>query len=189
MTSLKRALIMLFALVFAGIALMPAVSGAACGREGGHHGFMERGLAQLHDKLNLNPQQEALWQKALSDTQQTIAQMRKEHKERRDTLLRELDNPQVNLHTLAQQMDTMRDQQAAALKLMRAQWLAVYDSLDANQQGQARSFLRERLERAGHWHKHCRRDETGGQPTTGPSGKEQSGTGQPETGQPAQPKQ
>jgi len=194
MTSLKRALIMLFALVFAGIALMPAVAGAACGREGGHHGFMERGLAQLHDKLNLNPQQEALWQKALSSTQQTMAQMRKEHKERRDTLLRKLDNPKVNLHMLAQQMDTMRDQQAAARKQVRDQWLAVYDSLDANQQGQVRSFLRERLERVGHWRKHFPRDqaggdETGGQPTTGPSGKEQSGTGQPETGQPAQPKQ
>ena len=168
MTSLKRAFIMLLALAFAGTALLPIVADAAKGPEGRHHGFMERAIAQLHDKLNLNPQQEALWQKALSDTQQTMAQMRKEHKERHATLLRELDNPQVNLHTLAQQMDAMRDQQAAARKQLRDQWLAVYDSLDANQQGQVRSFLRERLERAGHWHKHFRKDETGGQPGAGP---------------------
>jgi uncharacterized membrane protein len=184
MTSLKHAFIMLLALAFAGTALLPAMASA-----GRHHGFMERAVAQLHDRLGLNPQQEALWQKALSSTQQTMAQMRKEHKERRATLLRELDNPKVNLHTLAQQMDALRDQQATARKQVRDQWLAVYDSLDANQQGQVRSFLRERLERAGQWHKHFRGDETGEQPTTGQSGKAQSGTGQPETGQPGQPQQ
>jgi hypothetical protein len=45
----------------------------------------------------------------------------------------------------------------ALRKQIREQWLAVYDSLDAAQQGQLRSFLRERLQQAGQGH---RRTET-----------------------------
>jgi Spy/CpxP family protein refolding chaperone len=119
-----------------------------------------RGYERLHKQLNLNPQQEALWQKAKDAQRESFKTMRAKGEETRAKLRVEIDKPGADLKQFAQlgdQMRTqMREQMEASHKQVRAAWFGVYDALDANQKEQVRVAIRDGMDRAGRMGRHHR---------------------------------
>lgn len=124
-----------------------------------HHGRgdgMFRNIAKLHTQLKLNATQEALWQKAEAQMKQNAETARARHQDLRSSMQTALNQPNADLRALSSQMDKARDEDIAAHRALREQWLALYDSLDAGQKEQVRSFLRERMQRAEQFREHMR---------------------------------
>ncbi len=79
-------------------------------------------------------------------------------KQMRQTLIRKLRDPQVDLKALANQMDQERSQQRVRHEI-RDQWIAFYASLDAGQQRQVRQFMLDRLQSPRHDWRHGKHHE------------------------------
>jgi len=112
-------------------------------------------MARLHDKLKLNEQQETLWKKARETSRETFKSMRGgSGQELREKMRAEIDKTDADLRSIMQladqQREQMRAQMEAARKQTRGAWLAVYDTLDANQKEQVRLAIKQRMERGGH---------------------------------------
>lgn len=119
-----------------------------------------RGFERLHRQLNLNPQQEELWNQARAAQRQAFRGLRAKGEEVRAELRVEIDKPGVDLKNFAALSDRLREQiraQAEATrKQVREAWFAVYDSLDPAQKEQVRVAIRDGMDRArrvGHWHR------------------------------------
>ena len=140
-----------------GWAQMP---GGSRGPEGmGHEGMGPmRGYERLHKQLNLNPQQEALWQKARDAQRESFKAMRTRGEETRAKMRAEIDKPGADLKQFAQLGDQMRaqmhEQMEAAHKQTRAAWFGVYDALDAKQKEQVRVAIRDGMDRGGRMRQH-----------------------------------
>lgn len=123
------------------------LSAVAAPRHGAAEDGMFHGLQKLHDGLKLTPEQEAQWQKAQAQMKQNAEAARARHEAMRRDMHAALDQPDVDFRALSEQMDKSRDQDIAARRAAREQWLAFYDSLDAGQKEQVRGFMKERLQR------------------------------------------
>lgn len=128
-----------------GLGFAASVAAAPLHHETGRHGF--RGMEKLHGNLKLSAEQEALWQKARAQMKQNAQAARDRHTELRGSTRAALDKPNVDFRALAEQMDRAREQDIAARRQVRDQWLALYDSLDQNQKEQVRVFVKERVQR------------------------------------------
>jgi hypothetical protein len=117
-----------------------------------------RGFERLHKRLNLNPQQEDLWQKAQVAQRDAFRSMRAKGAETRAKLRVEIDKPGVDLKQFAQTRDQlgaqMQAQMEATRKQVRAAWFAVYDTLDAKQKEQVRVAIRDGMDRMSHMGRH-----------------------------------
>jgi hypothetical protein len=117
-----------------------------------------RGFERLHKQLNLNPQQEDLWQKAQVAQRDAFRAMRAKGAETRAKLRVEIDKPGVDLKQFAQTRDQlgaqMQAQMEATRKQVRSAWFAVYDTLDARQKEQVRVAIRDGMDRMGHMGRH-----------------------------------
>ena len=115
----------------------------------GMHGF-----ARLHKQLNLNPQQEELWQKAQGLQRDAFKSLQAKSAENRAKLRSEIDKPGADLKAFAQLRDQLREQtrtqMEASHEQTRAAWFTLYDSLDANQREQVRVAIRDGMDRVGH---------------------------------------
>ena len=113
-----------------------------------------RGFERLHKQLNLNPQQEELWNKAQAAQRDAFKAMRAKGEETRARLRAEIDKPGVDLKQYAQMSETLRDQMRAQTestrKQVRTAWFGVYDSLDAKQREQVRVAIRDGMDRMAH---------------------------------------
>jgi hypothetical protein len=114
----------------------------------GMHGF-----GRLHRQLNLNPQQEELWQKAQAAQRDAFKSLRTTGEQNRAKLRDEIDKPGADLKQFAQTRDQLREQmhtQAEASRTqVRAAWFALYDTLDANQKEQVRLAIVSGMDRKG----------------------------------------
>ena len=129
-----------------------------------------RGFERLHQQLNLNPQQEALWKQAQGAQREAFGAMRARAEEIRAQLRVEIDQPGADLKQFAETRDRLRSQMQSQMEGVRAQarsaWFAVYDSLDAAQKEQVRVAIRDGMDRmARHGHRPGRHQ---GQPARGP---------------------
>src|SRR5215467_633550 len=101
-----------------------------------------RGFERLHKELNLNGQQEDLWQKAQTAQREAFKSLRAMDAEARTQLRAEIDKPGVDLKQFAQYRDQLREhmhaQMEATRKQVRTAWFGVYDALDATQRKQVR---------------------------------------------------
>ncbi len=113
-----------------------------------------RGYERLHKQLNLNPQQEALWQKAQAAQRDAFKQVRAKGEETRAKLRVEIDKPGADLKQFAQMSDQMRaqmrEQMEAAHQQARSAWFGVYDALDAKQKEQVRVAIRDGMDHMAH---------------------------------------
>jgi len=129
------------------VAQMPdAQSGA---HPEGMHGFQ-----RLHQQLNLNPQQEELWQKAQGLQRDAFKALQAKGAENRAKLRTEIDKAGVDLKGFAQLRDRLREQMRTDMQTshqqVRAAWFGLYDSLDANQREQVRVAIRDGMDHMGH---------------------------------------
>lgn len=135
----NRRMIPAMALIAAGI----LAGGAALAQmpEGSQADGM-RGFARLHKQLNLNAQQEDLWQKAQTAQRDAFKSLRATGEQNRAKLRAEIDKPGADLKQFAQTRDQLREQMRTQAEASRAQvraaWFALYDTLDANQKEQVR---------------------------------------------------
>lgn len=133
----------------AGVALAELPEGQGAAGPEGMHGF-----GRLHQQLNLNAQQEALWQKAQAAQRDAFKALRAKGEETRTKLRAEIDKPGVDLKEFAQQRDQLREQMRAEAETsrqqVRAAWFSLYDSLDATQREQVRVAIRDGMDRMGH---------------------------------------
>jgi hypothetical protein len=103
------------------------------GAQGGPQQEGMHGFGRLHKQLNLNPQQEDLWQKAQAAQRDAFKSLRAKGAEHRDQL-----------------RDQMRAEMDASRKQVRSAWFSVYDSLDPQQREQVRVAIRDGMDRTGH---------------------------------------
>src|SRR5262252_3736065 len=96
------------ALVAAGI-LGAGVAVAQMPDSGAHPDGM-RGFQRLHKQLNLNPQQEGLWQKAQGLQRDAFKSLQAKAAENRAKLRAEIDKPGADLKAFAQLRDQLREQ-------------------------------------------------------------------------------
>lgn len=127
----------------------------SCGHGGGRmeHGMgygMQHGMkemARLHGDLKLDAKQEALWQDAEKGAKDNMSGMREQMRKQREASLAALSQPGADLRAVLKQMDEARDAARKQHEANRDRWLAVYDSLNAEQKEKARLFFKTRLER------------------------------------------
>ena len=125
-----------------------------------------RGFERLHKQLNLNPQQEGLWQQARAVQREAFKGLHATGAETRAKLRVEIDKPGIDLKQFAQYRDELREQMhsqmEAARTKVRSAWFGVYDALDAQQREQVRIAIRDGMDRVGH-HRGGRRGGPGGE--------------------------
>jgi Spy/CpxP family protein refolding chaperone len=124
------------------------------GAQGGAQPEGMHGFGRLHKELNLNPQQEQLWQRAQALQRDAFKTLRAKGEENRAKLRAEIDKPGVDLKQFAESRDQQREQlraeMDAARKQVRSAWFSVYDSLDPQQREQVRVAIRDGMDRMGH---------------------------------------
>jgi periplasmic protein CpxP/Spy len=116
----------------------------------GHHRMemrMKEHLERLHAQLQLNADQEKLWQAALNTMKQNHEAMRKSHMQMREQMKTMLQQPILDLNAMhaarqnAQQQNAqLRDQTAAA-------WLNFYNSLNDQQKTTVSTELKKHFAR------------------------------------------
>jgi periplasmic protein CpxP/Spy len=121
-----------------------------------HGGGFMMGLKKLHDKLNLNADQEKQWQAALDTMKQTREQARKNHEQMKQQFDAMKNQPILDmnaLHAARQQAE----QQNAQLREQNAQaWLAFYNGLNDQQKTTVSTALKERFAKMEQRHEKMR---------------------------------
>jgi Spy/CpxP family protein refolding chaperone len=153
-----RTLLIAGVLTLGGAATAFAVAptdGERCGPGRGMHGMSHgmQGMARLHGDLKLDAKQEALWQEAEKSAKENTGGMREEMRKQREAVLETLKQPGADLRAVMKQMDDARDAGRKQHEASRDRWLAVYDSLNAEQKEKARLFFKDKLERMEHFGK------------------------------------
>ena len=115
--------------------------------QAGMHGM--KGMARLHDDLKLDAKQDALWQAAAKDGKDTMDAVRDQHRKQHDELLAQLKQPGADLRVALKKMDDFCAEAQKQRDARRDHWLAVYDSLNAEQKEKARVFFVNGMERMG----------------------------------------
>jgi protein CpxP len=109
-------------------------------------------LEKLHDDLNLNAAQDQLWQRAAAKTRESVTKMHEQGRGLHERARAELDKPTPDLRALSTDMERFHEQRHAAHVALKQEWLAVYDSLNPEQQQKVAQRLKQRMERMEHWH-------------------------------------
>ena len=92
----------------------------------GMHGF-----GRLHKQLNLNPQQEEMWQKAQTAQRDAFKSLRTTGEQNRAKLRAEIDKPGADLKQFAQTRDQLREQMRAQADTSHKQVrLAIVSGMD-----------------------------------------------------------
>ena len=151
-----RTLIIASALTLGAAATAFAVApneGGRCGPGRGMEQGMQHGMkamSRLHGDLKLDAGQEALWQTAEKGAKDNMGDMREQMQKQREVALNTLSQPGADLRAVMKQMDEAKDAGRKQHEASRDRWLAVYDSLNAEQKEKARLFFKGRLERMEH---------------------------------------
>ena len=114
--------------------------------------FMARGMkgmTRLHDDLKLDAKQEALWQDAIKAGMDNMNAMREQHRKQHEEMLAQAKQPGADLRAVLKRMDDFRADAQKQREAGRDRWLAVYDSLNAEQKEKARVFFVDKMERMG----------------------------------------
>jgi hypothetical protein len=122
------------------------------GPGGMHHGMMHHhmlhALKHLRAQLKLTDQQGQLWDAALQKMHPS-PDARKDMAAHHHEMIDALKSPDFDPHHMADAMDKMHAEHEAHMKEVRDAWLAVWDSLDADQRTKVRHFLLH-MHHAGH---------------------------------------
>lgn len=142
------------------------------GRPGYHMMFDGRGMARLHDDLKLDAKQEAAWQQADKASKDAMTAMRDRMAKHHDEIQAMIDKPGTDLREVAKRMDDFRAEGQKLHQENRDRWLAVYDTLNAEQKEKVRVFFKgmsERMGKMGHHGNWGDRDGRGPRNSRGPA--------------------
>jgi len=147
-----------FMLLAVGLLVAGSIWAQAPGESGPEEMGPMPGLERLHKELNLNSQQEELWNRAQAAQREAHRSMRAQGEETRAKLRAEIDKPGADLKQFAQLRDQlgaqMRAQMEATQKQVREAWFAVYDTLDAGQREKVRVAIRDGMDRMDRMGRH-----------------------------------
>lgn len=146
-------------------ALFLAVGSAAWAAPGpgfGPHGPGARGahveqvIAQLRTQLNLNTQQQVAFDNAIAASRAARETARTEMTKVHDAMRAELAKSAPDLRRVADLGEQVRSSLQSQHRAIRDQWLALYDTFDAQQKLVVRDALLRRAERMEHFREHMR---------------------------------
>jgi protein CpxP len=129
----------------AAYAAQPAASGAQGGWH--HHGRFMQHLNQLHSQLNLNADQEKLWQTALDTIKQNREAARASHKQMHEQMKSLQQQPILDLNALHDMREKAEAQNHQLREQTTAAWLNFYNGLDDKQKTTVSTALKQ------HWAK------------------------------------
>ena len=122
------------------------------GGPGGHHGHgmemrMKQQLDKLHGQLNLNAEQEKLWQTALDTMKQNHAAMRESHQQMRAQMESMKQQPILDLNAMYAAHQKIEQQNAQLRDQTSAAWLNFYNALNDQQKTTVSTALKQRFAR------------------------------------------
>jgi hypothetical protein len=131
--------------------------------------FQQFALGRLHDELKLDAQQEVLWKEAKDPAGEGHDAMREHFRKEHAEIQALLDQPGVDLRAVVGRMDELRAEGLKQRDAIRDRWLAVYDSLNAEQKEKTRLFFKDGIERVKHLGEKAKEDSRRGHPRHNPS--------------------
>lgn len=132
----------------------------------GHHRMemrMKEHLERLHTQLQLNADQEKLWQAAINTMKQNHEAMRRSHMQMREQMKTMLQQPILDLNAMHAARQNAEQQNAQLREQTSAAWLNFYNSLNDQQKTTVSTELKKHFARMrdhemkkhGHWdHQH-----------------------------------
>ena len=133
------------------------------GGPGGHDGHrmemrMKKELDKLHGQLNLNADQEKLWQSALETMKQNHAAMRQSREQMRAQMQSVKQQPILDLNAMYAAHQKIEQQNAQLRDQTSAAWLNFYNALNDQQKTTVSTALKQRFakmeEHREHWGEH-----------------------------------
>ncbi|AME24203.1 periplasmic heavy metal sensor [Burkholderia sp. PAMC 26561] len=120
------------------------------GGPGGHRGHgmemrMKKELDKLHGQLNLNADQEKLWQSALQTMKQNHEAMRASHQQMRSQMESMKNQPILDLNAMYAAHQKIEAQNAQLRDQTSAAWLNFYNALNDQQKTTVSSALKARF--------------------------------------------
>ncbi len=130
---------------------MPEKKGGDCGMMQDHHmGGMHGGMfGHLKNKLSLTPEQDKLWTAAQNNEREMHHKMMGTHQEHMQNLKAQLAKPDFDPRAMITQMKQTRQQHEQAMDKQMDMWLAMWDSLSADQRTTLRNELSKDMDRMG----------------------------------------
>lgn len=104
-------------------------------------------INRLHDDLQLDARQEALWKDADTFAKSQHAAMGENFRKQHAEIKAMLDQPGTDLRAIVKRMDDQRAEGVKQRDAVRERWFAVYDSLTPEQKEKARVFFKNGMER------------------------------------------
>jgi Spy/CpxP family protein refolding chaperone len=121
------------------------------GGHGGHHGRggfeIERVLAQVKSQLNLNTQQQAMWDAAAAHGKAARQNARAAMESVHATLTAELAKAEPDFAAVAATADAAQANAQAARKQVRDEWLSLYATFSPAQKAVVRDVVKARVDR------------------------------------------
>ncbi len=120
--------------------------GGPGGPEGWHHGHnMMKGMQELHNKLNLNADQEKLWQSALDTMKKNHEAMRANHMQLKKQFDAMKNQPILDMNALHAARQQVEQQDAQLREQTANAWLVFYNGLNDQQKTTVSSALKARM--------------------------------------------
>ena len=113
----------------------------------GHHGGIERAIAQVKDKLALDTSQQVLWDNALAATKSAREAGRAERQKVHAAVKAELAKAEPDLVALSAVADAAQANGQALRRQVRGEWLKLYATFTPAQKLVVRDQLAKRVER------------------------------------------
>ena len=113
----------------------------------GHHGGIERVIAQVKDKLALDTSQQVLWDNAVAATKSARQAGRAEREKVHTALQAELSKAEPDLAALAAAADAAQSSGQVLRRQVRDEWLKLYATFTPAQKLVVRDQLAKRTER------------------------------------------
>lgn len=114
-----------------------------------HFGHGGKAMQRLHEELKLDSKQEAAWQDAEKFAKDTFAGAHENARKQRQDINTALGQTGADLRAILKRMDELKAEGQKQHSAVRERWLAVYDTLNAEQKEKVRMFFKSGAERMG----------------------------------------
>ena len=137
----------------AGAVLALGAAGASAQPAGGMHGMHGGGapfeighlLERAKASLNLNTQQQAMWDNVVAQSKAAHEAARTNRQQIKAALTAELAKPEPDLGAIAAVADNVEQQNRTTRVAVRQQWLQLYATFSPEQKGVVKTMLQNRL--------------------------------------------
>ncbi|MEI7611497.1 MAG: periplasmic heavy metal sensor [Betaproteobacteria bacterium] len=133
---------------------MPPMDGVPGGHAGKmHERHMARGLkemSKLHDELQLDAKQEALWKQTETASKDSRSAMHERFSKHHEEVQNLINQPGADLRAVAKRMSEIKNEGQKLHEANLERWLTMYDALNAEQKEKARLFFKAKLDRFSH---------------------------------------